>query len=76
MQTQEPNQGSGLLVGASRSLETLRLRATSRNDVQRFIEAHAEDKNGLIVDVDPAGIGDCWADRLEDEGFTVRRIRG
>lgn len=35
---------------------------------------HESAKNNLIVDINRAGIGDAFADRLESVGFTVRRF--
>lgn len=46
---------------------------TTSADVRRFIRQH-EDQKGLIIEVDPAGIGSCFADRFEQAGFKVRRV--
>ena len=46
---------------------------TTLADVDRFIEQHRSQKD-LLIEIDPAGIGDCFADYLEDAGFTVRRV--
>jgi hypothetical protein len=53
---------------------TIRFNAISRDDVKRFIEAHADNKNDLIVEVDPVGLGDCWADILMEADFRVSRV--
>jgi hypothetical protein len=44
---------------------------TTLADVDRFIAQHKNEPD-LIVEIDRAGIGDCFADRLEDAGFMVR----
>jgi hypothetical protein len=49
----------------------VQLRAASRKDVLRFIKERANCKDHLIVEVDPARAGDCWADMLEGAGFQV-----
>jgi len=46
---------------------------TTLADVDRFIEKHRSQKD-MLVEIDPAGIGDCFADYLESAGFTVRRV--
>jgi hypothetical protein len=46
---------------------------TTLADVDRFIEQHRGQKD-VLIEIDPAGIGDCFADYLEDAGFTVWRI--
>lgn len=50
-------------------------RATSLKDVDAFIQEHQTEKNKLIVEINPTGIGEAFADYLESAGFTVKRSR-
>ena len=45
----------------------------SREDLLKFIAEHADAKKDSVVEVNCVGIGECWADRLEEAGFTVKR---
>jgi hypothetical protein len=47
---------------------------TNLQDVDAFIAEYANRKNSLVVEIDRAGVGDAFADRLESAGFTVRRF--
>ncbi len=47
---------------------------TKLRDVDAFIREHHNDKENLIVQINPAGAGDAFADYLEAAGFQVRRI--
>ena len=48
---------------------------TNLKDVDGFIAKHQNGKGGLVVEINSAGAGDAFADRLEDAGFTVKRLR-
>lgn len=48
---------------------------TSLRDVETFITQHRDQTHRLMVQVNPTGIGDAYADRLESAGFTVLRKR-
>lgn len=54
--------------------ETVQLKATNRKDVERFIKAHADIKDSLVVEVDCRSVGDYWASMLRDAGFQVLAI--
>jgi len=49
-------------------------RALSLKDVDAFIQKHQGNKANLIVEIDRSGVGDAFADRLEEAGFRVRRF--
>lgn len=61
-------------VQTIRKASVVEFKAANRNEVQRFIDEHADAKSDLIVEINGAGIGDCWADSLEAAGFIVRRF--
>ena len=44
-------------------------------DVEVFIANHQQVRRDLMVQVDPTGLGDAFADRLEAAGYTVKRLR-
>jgi len=47
---------------------------TKLRDVKDFIQEHEGNKDSLVVQINPAGAGDAFADYLELAGFQVRRI--
>jgi hypothetical protein len=47
---------------------------TKLRDVKAFIEEHKDSKDSLVVQINPAGAGDAFADYLESAGFRVRRV--
>lgn len=49
--------------------------ATVLLDVDAFIREHEAQRTSLEVEIDPTGTGDCFADYLEQAGFTVKRVR-
>jgi len=53
---------------------TIRLAASNLTDVQAFIQEHQESSERIAVEVVRQGLGDGFADYLEDAGFSVKRI--
>lgn len=48
---------------------------TSLKDVDAFITEYRNQAHRLMVQINPTGLGDTFADRLESAGFTVVRKR-
>jgi hypothetical protein len=46
---------------------------TTVDQLNDFIQEHDSEKHRLIVVINPTGIGDAFADRLERFGFVVVR---
>lgn len=57
------------------TFEVKRFAPTNLNDVNAFIEKYRLDKHRLIVTMNSTGIGDAFADCLQNEGFNVVRSR-
>ena len=51
----------------------IRFNATSQEELNQFIRENADSKADLVVEIDRTGIGDCYADVLEEAGFSVQR---
>jgi hypothetical protein len=47
----------------------------SLRDVELFIIEHRDQAHRLMVQINPTGLGDGFADLLQSAGFTVQRKR-